>query len=204
MDKLIALTIDDGPRVASSNAILNVLEKYGAHATFFSVGDNIKSSTYPVMERMLALDCEIGNHGNGWKGMSGMTAEQLTEDYNTVQNKVYAAVGVYPKVFRAPGLAVSQTMYDTIPLPFMGGRLGISDWDESVGLEERITALRNNMVDGRVVLIHDLELNAEALDTVLPEMIAEGFTVVTVSELYTLRGYRPTAAAGIQYSQFDK
>ncbi len=204
MDKLIALTIDDGPRTDTSNAILDVLEKYGAHATFFCVGDNIKTSTYPVMQRMLELNCEIGNHGNGWNVMSGMTPEQLTADYNAVQDKVYAAVGVYPKVFRAPGLNVSQTMYDTIPLPFMGGNLGIPDWDESVGLEDRINALRNNIEDGRIVLIHDVALNAEALEIVLPEIIDQGFKVVTVTELYTLRGYNPSSDSNMQYTEFSK
>lgn len=195
LQKLIALSIDDGPRNDSSNAILNVLEKYDAHATFFSVGSSINSSVYDVMKRMISLDCEIGNHGYGWNAMTSMKADELTTDFNKVQTAVYNATGVYPKVFRAPGNQVSETMYDTIPLPIFGGHLGVSDWEneETVGLQARITALRNNIVDGRIILIHDLEVNARALDTVLPEMIADGYKIVTIHELYTLRGYNPSS-----------
>lgn len=198
LQKLIALSIDDGPRNDSSNAILNVLEKYGAHATFFSVGSSINSSVYDVMKRMISLDCEIGNHGYGWDAMTSMTADELTTDFNKVQTAVYNATGVYPKVFRAPGNQVSGTMYDTIPLPIFGGHLGVSDWEseEKVGLQARITALRNNIVDGRIILIHDLEVNVRALDTVFPEMIADGYKIVTIHELYTLRGYNPSSKLG--------
>lgn len=204
LQKLIALSIDDGPRSDTSNAILNVLEKYGAHATFFAVGGSINESLYPVMKRMIAADCEIGNHGFGWNTMVEMTAAELTDDFNKVQSRVYAATGVYPKVFRAPGNQVSETMYQTIPLPIFNGYLGVSDWEDesTVGVQARINALRNNIVDGRIILIHDVMPNAEALDTVLPEMIAQGYKIVTISELYTLRGYKPSA--GHMYGNFDK
>ncbi len=204
LDKLIALSIDDGPRVESSNAILDVLQKFGAHATFFSVGSSVNASVYPVMKRMVEQDCEIGNHGYGWNSMANMTEEELKTDFNNTQNRIYAAAGVYPKVFRAPGLSVSDTMHETIPLPIFRGSLGISDWEESVSVEERIAALRANIVDGRIILIHDLTKNAEALDVVLPEMIEQGYTVVTISELASLRGYKPKAHAGVQYGSFEK
>lgn len=204
LDKLIALSIDDGPRVESSNAILDVLQKYGAHATFFSVGSSVNASVYPVMKRMIEQDCEIGNHGYGWSGMANMTEDELKTDFNNTQNRVYAAAGVYPKVFRAPGLSVSETMHRTIPLPIFSGSLGISDWQESVSVENRIAALRANIVDGRIILIHDLTKNAEALDVVLPEMIEQGYTVVTISELASLRGYKPRAHSGIHYASFEK
>ena len=204
LDKLIALSIDDGPRVESSNAILDVLQKYGAHATFFSVGSSVDASVYPVMKRMIEQDCEIGNHGYGWSGMANMTEDELKTDFNNTQNRIYAAAGVYPKVFRAPGLSVSETMHRTIPLPIFSGSLGISDWQESVSVEDRIAALRANIVDGRIILIHDLTKNAEALDVVLPEMIEQGYTVVTISELASLRGYKPRAHSGIHYASFEK
>ena len=95
-------------------------------------------------------------------------------------------------------------MHRTIPLPIFSGSLGISDWQESVSVEDRIAALRANIVDGRIILIHDLTKNAEALDVVLPEMIEQGYTVVTISELASLRGYKPRAHSGIHYASFER
>ena len=123
-----------------------------------------------------------------------------------MQNKVYKAAGVYPKVFRAPGLSVSATMYETLPLPLFGGSLGISDWKpaDEVGLDARIKAMRNQMFDGRVILIHDLEVNAQALDTVIPEYHKKGFAIVTISDLIKLRGYSAPANVNFQYTSFPK
>ena len=204
--KMVALSIDDGPRAVDSNKIMDVLEKHGAHATFFCVGSSINANTAPTLQRMIADGHEIGNHGNGWSGMSNMTKSELLNDFNTVQKKVYDATGVYPKVFRAPGLSTSEVMYQTIPVPLFGGSLGISDWEsaEKVGLESRISAMLSAMVDGRVILIHDVEINAQALDTVLPKYREKGFAVVTISDLIKLRGYAAPPNVNYQYTSFPK
>ena len=205
-DKMVALSIDDGPRQVDSNKIMDVLKKHGAHATFFCVGSSINDSTTPTLQRMIAEGHEIGNHGNGWNAMKDMSKTELMKDFNTVQDKVYKAAGVYPKVFRAPGLSVSATMYETLPLPLFGGSLGISDWKpaDEVGLDERIKAMRNQMFDGRVILIHDLEVNSQALDTVIPEYHKKGFAIVTISDLIKLRGYSAPANVNFQYTSFPK
>lgn len=205
LDKLVALTFDDGPKEASTGAILDVLQKYNAKATFFTVGCMINSDATALLKRIVESGSEIGNHGNSFSPyLSEMTADKILSEYNTTQQKVYEATGIYPKVFRAPGLQVSNTVYETIPLPLFGGYSSSSDWSEAVLLDERIDNIKSNVADGRIVLLHDAALNAEALEATLPSFIEEGYTFVTVSELYKLRGYNPTSSAKIQYSKFDK
>ena len=205
-DKMVALSIDDGPRVVESNKIMDVLKKYGAHATFFCVGSSINAKTVDTVKRMVAEGHEIGNHGDNWNAMSSMTKQQLLNDFNAVQKKVYDATGVYPKVFRAPGLSVSATMYETIPVPLFGGSLGISDWksEDEVGVEARIKAMLSQMFDGRVILIHDMEGNATALETVIPRYYENGFAIVTISDIIKLRGYAAPANVNFQYTSFPK
>lgn len=41
-NKIIALTIDDGPDPRYSSQLLAVLRKYGVKATFFVVGKNVE------------------------------------------------------------------------------------------------------------------------------------------------------------------
>ncbi|MDE6636338.1 MAG: polysaccharide deacetylase family protein, partial [Lachnospiraceae bacterium] len=56
---MVALTFDDGPRAESTNRILDVLESYNCHATFFVVGTNL--SKYPeTVQRAHTLGCDIG------------------------------------------------------------------------------------------------------------------------------------------------
>ncbi len=204
MDKLVAFSVDDGPRTTTTPMLLDELKKYGAHATFFCVGGNINASTAPVMQRIIAEGSEIGNHGNAWASMANMTAEELMTDFNAVQTKAFDATGVYPRVFRAPGLQVSQTMLQTIPIPIFGGKLGVSDWKsgEEVSVEQRVNAIMANVVDGRIILTHDVEANAEAYSITIPRIYEMGYKIVTISELIKLRGYSAPAGSAEQYWEF--
>ena len=60
-DKLIALTFDDGPYSPVTDKILDTLEKNGARATFFVVGNRVATYADSV-KRASELGCEIGSH----------------------------------------------------------------------------------------------------------------------------------------------
>ncbi len=204
MSKIFALTIDDGPKVVASNQILDVLGEYGAHATFFVVGTSCNDTTKEVLNRMLAEGCEIGNHSNRWTGIAELTKNEVLDDYNACQNKVYSLTGYYPVVYRAPGLSMSETAFSAIPVPVMGGYSIGADWDETTTYETRLTNLRNAIGDGRVVLIHDQEANVPVLEIVIREAINQGYKIVTASELIKLRGYGLTPYEQIQHKEFAK
>lgn len=52
-----------------------------------------------------------------------------------------------------------------------------------------VEAVLNNVQDGSVVLLHDLyETTVEASEIFIPELVARGYRMVTVSELAELRG----------------
>jgi len=57
----VALTIDDGPSPELTGAILDVLKKHGARATFFVLGE--RAARHPeLIARMREEGHEIGNH----------------------------------------------------------------------------------------------------------------------------------------------
>jgi peptidoglycan/xylan/chitin deacetylase (PgdA/CDA1 family) len=59
--KLIALTIDDGPDPRSTSLILDVLAQHDAHATFFVLTDRIPENEQ-LIERIVTEGHELGNH----------------------------------------------------------------------------------------------------------------------------------------------
>ncbi|WP_162513170.1 polysaccharide deacetylase family protein, partial [Streptococcus pneumoniae] len=60
-EKLIALTFDDGPDPKYTPTILNLLQEYGAKATFFVVGDRVTS--FPKLaQREVREEHELANH----------------------------------------------------------------------------------------------------------------------------------------------
>jgi len=59
--KAVALTIDDGPDAATTPEILRVLERNGAHATFFIITSRVPGNE-DLLRRMVAEGHELGNH----------------------------------------------------------------------------------------------------------------------------------------------
>lgn len=59
--KRLCLTFDDGPCPTSTGRLLNVLERHGAKATFFCIGQHVDRHPELVRE-ILAAGHEVGNH----------------------------------------------------------------------------------------------------------------------------------------------
>ncbi len=203
LDKLVALSFDDGPYTDSTEKILEVLKENGASATFFFISNKINEEMNDICKKVLEYGSEIGNHSDDHCSYRELTKEQVEEKYIASQEKIKMASGVYPKVFRSPGTAKTKAIYDAIPIAQIGGYFGCPDWERDLCVEERVSCFRENVVNGRIILMHDVPLNAQTLKITLPELTAKGFKAVSVSELMTLRGYRPPDYPHIEYREFE-
>ncbi len=203
-EKLIALTFDDGPNTHTTPKVLDLLEEYDARASFFLIGRNINDDSAEVMKRAHEMGCEIDNHSRTHSDMSVMSAEEIKAEVAYVDEYVYSVTGEYPKFFRAPYLNISQTMYDTIDIPFITGfSSGDSNADKTA--QERAETVISSAKDGAIILMHDFYGNdktVEALKTILPELKSQGYEFVTLSELFERKGETPVR--NFSYSEVQK
>lgn len=191
--KLIALTFDDGPNTTTTNEVLDILEEYNAVASFFLVGNNINDESAVTVKRAYDMGCEIDNHSKTHPNMSGLSEEEIKAEVEYVDNYVYEIIGEYPKFFRPPYIDTSQTMYDVIDKPFICG-IGCSDYLDNVTAKERSDAVISAAKDGVIILLHDAQGNyqtVEALKTIIPELQADGYEFVTLTELFERQGEQP-------------
>lgn len=191
--KVIALTFDDGPNTTTTNEVLDKLEKYGVVASFFLIGDNITDESAKTVKRAYDLGCEINNHSRSHSNMTELSAEDIQAEYRYVDDKVFEITGEHTKFFRPPYIAVHQVMFDNIDVPFIAG-IGASDWDDRMTAEKCAKTILKQAKDGDIILLHDMEGNSatvEALDTIIPELQAQGYKFVTVSELFEAKGITP-------------
>ena len=206
-EKLVALTFDDGPNVSTTVKVLDVLKENDVVATFFLCGKNIDASTREVMKRAVAQGCELENHSRSHSHMSGMTADKVRMEVNFTSHVIRQVSGRMPQFFRAPYLDTSDLMYETIDLTFIGG-FDVKDWEPAVTAADRSRDVLARVKDGDIVLLHDFEGNdatAEALKTIIPELKKQGYTLVTVSELFKRKGITPVKHAKITYGNvYDK
>ena len=187
---VIALTFDDGPNTTTTNQVLDLLQKYQVRASFFLIGTNITDASAEVVKRAYDMGCEIDNHSRTHPYMNEMTADEIIAEVQYVSDKVEEITGQPTLFFRPPYIAVSQTMYDNIDMPFINGA-GCNDWDASVSVDSRVKKIQRQVRDGVIILLHDAQGNdqtVEALDILIPDLLEKGFQFVTVKELFEAKG----------------
>ncbi len=187
--KLVALTFDDGP-TSTTSQVLDVLQKYDVVATFFLIGNQINDNTKSIMQRQVSMGCELANHSYTHSDLSTKSAYEIRQEINNTSQAIKNAVNVTPKFFRPPYIGVNNSVYENIDMPFIQGIM-CNDWVDSTSVYERYNTVLNSVSDGSIILLHDFQGNSktvEALPTIIEGLKKQGYTFVTVSQLFDYKG----------------
>ena len=200
---MVAFTFDDGPvglkeTATTSMQIQDALTEAGAHATFFYIGSRIDDAGRKEVESALTRGFEIGNHSYGWKSLANMDPDEIAESVDDT-NAVLTEISGYKNIlFRAPNLDISEDMKATIKAPFINCSIDSKDWEKKTTTEQIIKNVEA-AEDGDIVLMHATEKNTvEALPTLLQYFKEKGYQIVSVSELFAVKGIK--LEAGKTYS----
>lgn len=142
---IISLTFDDGPNTDTTNEVLDLLVKYNVRASFFLIGNNINDESAETVKRAYDLGCEINNHSKTHSDMTKMTAEDIKAEIDFVSDKVREITGEPTTFFRPPYIAVNNTMYESIDMPFIAG-IGCNDWEDSVTADMRVKKSKDSFM----------------------------------------------------------
>ncbi len=183
---MVALTYDDGPHPVNTHRILDVLEKHGARATFFVVGERI-SAYKDCLERQNDLGCEVANHSFSHASLSSNSDKKVLEEIEKTDNLIKKYSGQTPVLCRAPGGSVGKAAKLT-DRPFIHWSVDTLDWS-SRSSSKVVSHIKKNVRDGSIILMHDLySSTAAASEIIIPWLIAEGYQLVTVSEMLEAKG----------------
>lgn len=189
---MIAFTFDDGPvgtaDTSTSIRIQDALAASGQHATFFYWGNHINSGNEAEIKRAYDMGFEIGNHTDTHSDLTTKTAEKMLEDVTKCAEKLTALTGLEHFLIRPPYLSVNQTMRNTLREPMINCSIDSKDWAGAT-TEEIINTINTQKKDGAIVLLHETyATTAEAMELLIPQLVAEGWQIVSVSELFKARG----------------
>ena len=193
----VALTYDDGPSSITTKPIVDELNKYGYHATFFVVGNRVdytpgEDNGADAMVYAVENGNEIGIHGYthqaNYASCSNDTYEyEIYQTLQAIQNKL---PGYEVRLMRPVGGSISSTRIAENEFAVINWSIDTLDWEyrRPAGDAEAIETIVNNALanveDGDIILMHDIYNNTyEATVIILARLNEMGYNVVTVSEL---------------------
>jgi peptidoglycan/xylan/chitin deacetylase (PgdA/CDA1 family) len=200
---LIALTYDDGPNPRFTEPLLSVLERHGAHATFFLIG------RWAEREPALAREVEaaghaIGNHTFTHPTLALCSGDRVQEELSRCRGAVEGAGVTFSEVDgaalmrppwgrRRPGTLRAIRAAGCVPVTW-----SVTGWDWRKGeTADSIADRCSKAKDGDVILLHDgvhtepagdRSASVGATEKILERLGAEGYRFVTVPELVAAAG----------------
>ena len=187
--KAVALTFDDGPSENLTPAVLDLLKRYSARATFFPIGRELERHP-ELARRALEEGHEIGCHTYSHVYLGGRGEARLKAELDRCDEVFPRTLGIRPDLFRFPGLSYSDALVRLVSgrgYAVVSCSLDSYDWriKDARQLARRVTSL---VRPGDIVLMHDgdwLDRNRqlEALDLILKTLQQQGYEFLTVSEL---------------------
>lgn len=215
----VALTFDDGPNGACTDAVLDALAETHVPATFFVLGKNLDSSrSDALIARMVREGHAIGLHGWAHDGPPLLVAAALRRDLRRARRSLLDAetrAGLAPQprpVFYRPpyGLLTSGTAQAASGEGFaiVLWTVSVGDWHRGRRAADVVDAILAEIGPGSVVVLHDgnrtrqtssqvcrdRRVQAEAVRLLVPRLGERGLRVAPLAEVLGLTG-RPAVGA---------
>ncbi|MER5490290.1 polysaccharide deacetylase family protein [Streptomyces sp. NPDC002490] len=185
-EKCIALTFDAGPGKYTPR-LLDILKEEKVPATFFLLGRK-HIDTYPELVRRIADEKhEVASHTWTHRRLTDLSTEEVREELKRTNDAIEELTGKKPTLMRPPQGRTDDDVNE------VSRELGLSEilWtvtakdyktNDSDLIEERV--LEQAGRDG-IILLHDIYRGTvPAVPGIIDKLKAEGYTFVTVSQLF--------------------
>lgn len=197
-DGMIALTYDDGPNPCHTEALMSVLDRHDAHATFLLIGRWAERE--PDLVRSLAeAGHALGNHTWSHPTMPLRSSGAIREELRLCREAVEAAGASFATVDgaklmrppygrRRPGTLRAMREAGYTPLLWS---ITCYDWRRTATVD-KLVARGSRARGGDVILLHDgsdtardadRSASVAATDEILRRLTDQGYRFVTVPEL---------------------
>ncbi len=185
-EKKIAITFDSTGSGVREDKLLNLLDQYGVKCTFFIQGGVLKSQPEHAV-RVSQRGHELANHSMYHPDMREIGNEMILREIRDCSEIIRETTGQEVCLYRPPSgnhtfrdLAISRAL-GCEPILWTFDSKDCAYW---LPLETILGRLEKKSEPGAIILMHDYGVcTIPALETYIPEMQAQGYEFVTVSEL---------------------
>ena len=191
--KVVYLTFDDGPSAYTAE-LLDVLDAYGAKATFFVVGSGGGNMMRQIVKRGHSIGIHAVNHDYGKLYAS---PEAYFDDLMKMQSIIYDNTGVKTTLMRFPGgssnlvSSFNKGIMTTLSEAVLDAGFQYFDWNvdsNDAGGALRAQTVVGNVLGGvmkqrvSVVLQHDVhDFSVDAVEDIILWGLDNGYTFLPLS-----------------------
>jgi peptidoglycan/xylan/chitin deacetylase (PgdA/CDA1 family) len=176
------ITLDDGPS-ESTEAILTVLKRHGAPATFFVVTDHLQPE---IVRRILADGHQLGHHMKTARGANSMTDADFQKEFLEADSALLEFGGT--RLFRPAGGSITES--EAAFVRSRGYRVVVGTMypmDHVIGSEDvLVTVVKWLSVNGGILILHDGPTRgrtaAAVLDRLIPDFRKKGYEFALLSQ----------------------
>ena len=184
-EKVVSLTFDDAPRPETTEALMRILTREKAPATFFVIGKQVER--FPtVTQEIDANGFGIGNHTYSHVNLKQVPLEDIETEYAATNDAVRGLVGHGMEFCRPPGgdcnvkvergaaaVGLKTVLWTDDPSDYtMPGEQAILDY--TLG----------HLTDGGIILLHDgVDQTIQCLPKLIEGIRARGYKIVPLGEL---------------------
>lgn len=188
-EKVVAITFDDGPRKGLTEDFLELFAANDVKATFFNIGENTKSNK-ELAQQVLDAGHEIGNHTMTHVNLTTLSdTSEIKAEILDFQSLFETEFEYKPTIFRAPFLAMNSKVAKVLidnELKLVNAKVSIDDWRADSDSSKIVNIVKTRIAPGVIFLCHELPHTVDAFKRLIPELIAEGWQFVTVTQLLNI------------------
>jgi len=166
-ERSIYLTFDDGPHTETTPALLDLLDKYDAKATFFCLGKN--AQRFPqLINNILERGHTVGNHGmnhlKGWNTETETYIKDVQAAAEIIESKFFRPA--YGKMKRKQAKAIGELGFKVVFWTVMA-----YDFDHNLSSEKRLNKLKKLTKAGAIYVFHDSNKVTDSFSSDLETML---------------------------------
>ncbi len=189
--KQVALTFDDGPS-DKTEAILNILQKEEAPATFFIKGEN-STSLRKIVRRVYDEGHLLGNHSFSHNvRFTFQSKKKVIKDLESAAKAIERITGKKSRFFRPPyGVTNPEIAKAVSELGFTVVGWSVRSFDTKYKSPEKLLSrLKQKTKAGDIVLLHDYpDVTLKILPDYIQWLKQNDFQIVSLKKLINKKAY---------------
>lgn len=193
-DKYVVFAIDDAPSELMTRFV-DKFSEYGGRCAFMLIGNKITDSSKGMLQYAVDNGCQLGTHTETHPYMTKLTEDEMKAELNGPIKKVKDLIGYDITIARLPYFDRNATVLGVmteLKLPSLG----------TVSYTKENPLDQVALMDGDIICIHVTESDLALMDTLLPDLAANGYGFVTFDRMYEIKG--TTAPLGVQINNANQ